>query len=371
MIAPWGPETTVEDSSRGNNHSSTHGRRVRTLFASLARVLLLLCLFLIALGCGVAVQGYLFLTRKLPSIERLKNFEFAEPTQVLAQNGVVIGEFYRERRYAIPFKEMPKPLQDAFLAVEDNRFWVHEPLRISMPAILHIAGNYFLGNHLYVKGCDPICIKLSRSLVLTSGVKNGVSSGTELKIILLCYRVQKALTREGILCLYLNQIYLGNSAYGVEAAAQTHFGKSVRDLTIGECAILAGLAKAPSWYLRKKNFQAAIKRRNFVLKVMWEKRYLAQEQYDEARHEKPVFVEKKCPYKKEATDFLEQVRKYIENKFGADQLYKGGLKVCTTFDLSVPKSDQKGIRVHRAYIKKIVDRHGKILEDGPQQVFQN
>jgi penicillin-binding protein 1A len=187
---------------------------------------------------------------------------------------------------------------------------------------------------------------------------------------LLYYRIRTELTGEQILYLYMSQIYLGSGAYGVEAAARTYFGKSVKDLTIAECAMIAGLTKAPGRDSPKHNMKRALERRADVLRRMLEQGKITQAEYDAATHEEPVLVaERTLPYLHESGDFVEYVRKDLVNRFGEDTVYRGGLKVYTTFDPAHAQkaSPNTGYPVQGAYIKRIVDKRGKVLEEHGSQ----
>jgi len=302
---------------------------------------------------GVAVQGYLFLSHEIPSIEKLKSYEFPIPTQVFADNGEVIGEFCYQRRYVISLKEMPKALQDAVVAAEGPELW--KPRGLGTKAIVN-AVLKIMTRRAIASGVRPW--PLSRPDLTGKG-----GPLYKLKMSLLCNRIEKALTKEERLYFCMNQIYLGRRAYGVEAAARTYFGKSAMNLTVAECATIAGLAKAPSKYSRKRNVEAALERRNYVLARMYEDGKLAQAEYEKATREQLVLGEKKAPYEKKVADFLEHVRRHIESKYGKDALYKGGLRVHTSAHLPVTDAAQEAIPAPNVYIRKILDRRGKVLEE--------
>jgi penicillin-binding protein 1A len=177
--------------------------------------------------------------------------------------------------------------------------------------------------------------------------------------------VEHSLGKERILFLYLNQIYFGSSAYGVEAAARTYFDKSVKDLTIAECAMLAGLPRAPDRLSPKKNLELSLQRRNFVLERMFKDGKISEDQYRAAVEEQPKINNKANPYPKVASEILEQVRRYVQQKYGDDALYKEGLQVYTT-----AVGPNSGNTVPSVYVKKIVDRHGKILEENDAPVVR-
>jgi len=146
------------------------------------------------------------------------------------------------------------------------------------------------------------------------------------------------LSKEQILYLYLNQIYLGSSAYGVEAASQTYFDKHTKHLTIAECAMLAGLAKAPSTNSPKRNLKKALERRAYVLKRMFEDGFITEAQYEQANQEEPQIYHGNNSNARIAADFVEYVRRYVERKYGSDAMYKQGLQIYTSVDLDLTKT---------------------------------
>lgn len=185
----------------------------------------------------------------------------------------------------------------------------------------------------------------------------------KLKEAFLYYRIEKGLTEQELVYVYMNQIYLGNGAYGVEAAARAYLGKSAKYLTVAECATIAGLAKSPSKYSPRHNREAALDRRNYVLRRMYEDGKITQGEYEKATREELLLVDENLSYEKPDEDCLEHMRRYIENKCGVDALYKGGLHVHTTVRLPLADASQQGIRAPSVCIRKILDRRGKVLEE--------
>jgi len=321
--------TTIRDSPMGNTQHSYRVSKDGSFPTGRGRFVLLVCISVIALGFGVAVQGYLYLSRKIPSVEKLKNYELRAASQVFADNGDLIGEFYTQRRYVVPIQEKPQALQDACWA---------------------------MGGEEHIKA------SLFRSLSRTKPkARNQIIQKVE--AALLWNRIDKTLTKERVLCLYMNEVYLGNGAFGVEAAARTYFGKNVKDLTIAECATIVSLADDPYHFSPIRKPQAALERRNHVLQRMWKNGKIAQAEYDKARHEEPVLVEKTNRHREKAADFLQHVREYIENKYGAEVVYQGGLSVYTTFDLASTETVQEAMPLPTFYIRRIVDKRGRVLEE--------
>ncbi|MBI4961979.1 MAG: PBP1A family penicillin-binding protein [Desulfomonile tiedjei] len=311
-------------------------KRRGSFFGGIARFVLLVGIGCIAGGAGLAVQGYFFFTHGLPSIEKLKNYAPPTVTHVYADKGELIGEFATERRFVTPIDQIPKMLQNAFVAAEDKNFWQHTG--VDKEAIVRAIKNR-LQRTGWDQGASTITQQDAKTFFLTPEKK----FIRKIKEQILATRMEQSLSKEYILYLYLNQIYLGSSAYGVEAAAHAYFDKSVKDLTIAECAMLAGLPQAPSKVNPKKNLKASLERRGYVLRRMLEDGYITEAEYEQANNEEPVIASRTNPYVNAAPDFVEHVRKYVERKYGADALNKEGLKIYTTANLDMTAAGQSAM----------------------------
>lgn len=312
------------------------GKRRGSFFAGIARFVLLIFVGCIAGAAGVVVQGYAYFTHSLPSIQKLSKYSFSIVTQVYADKGELIGEFATQRRFLVTIDQIPKVLQDAFVAAEDKNFWQHSG--VDKEAILRAVKKNLVAMQSK-EGASTITQQVAKIFLLTPEKK----FTRKIKEAILATQIESSLTKEQILYLYLNQIFLGSSSYGVEAAAQTYFDKHVQDLTIAECAMLAGLPKAPSAFSPKRNLKGSLERRAYVLKRMLEDGFITEAQYEEANQEEPKIATKNNPYLKAAPDFVEHVRRYLEKKYGADVLYKEGLQVHTTVDLATTKAAREAI----------------------------
>ncbi len=314
------------------------GRRKGSFFAAIARFVLLVMIGCMAGGAGVAVQGYAYFTRSLPSIQKLKKYSPPTVTNVYADKGELVGEFASERRFLVPIEQIPKLLQNAFVAAEDKNFWQHRG--VDKEAILRAAKRNFMEMRSK-EGASTITQQVAKIFLLTPEKK----FTRKIKEAILATQIESSLTKEQILYLYLNQIFLGSFSFGVEAAAQTYFDKHVQDLTIAECAMLAGLPKAPSAFSPKRNLEGSLERRAYVLKRMLEDGYITEAEFEDANQEEPKIVPHNNPYLKAAPDFVEHVRRYVEKKYGADALYKEGLQVYTTVDLAATKAARQAMEV--------------------------
>ncbi len=318
-------------------HEKVENSRNRwSLFNSIARLLLLIGFGCAAGFAGIAAQSYLFFIKDLPDIEKLKNYEPPGVTQVYASKGGLIADFYKERRFVVPFEEIPRMLQNAYVAAEDKNFWTHPG--VDKEAIIR-AAVLIVKTGRVPSGASTITQQVAKMFLLTPEKK----IFRKIREMILARRIEESMTKEHILYLYVSQLYLGSGAHGVEAAARTYFNKHVQDLTIAECAMLGGLAQAPGTSSPKRNYQKALDRAHYVLRRMQEDNYISEAQYREAMKERPEIVEVENRNEKIAPGFVEHVRKYLVKTYGEEALYSGGLQVHTTVDLDLTKAAREAM----------------------------
>ena len=292
---------------------------------------------LIILSSSIAIGGiYFYLSRDLPKISSLSDYHPPIITTVYSDDNRKIAEFYNERRIVIPLSEMPKMLIDAFIAAEDARFFKHKGIDFSS-----IIRAYFknIEAGTIVQGGSTITQQVTKSFLLTPE-KNYTR---KIKEVILAYRIDKKFTKEEILFLYLNQIYLGHGAYGVEAAAENYFGKSTKDLNLAECAILAGLPQAPSRYSPFKSPEKAKQRQIYVLNRMIAEGYITNIQATEAINTELDIKPRRNWYIEKVPFYTEHIRRYVEKKYGPDALYNDGLKIYTAVNIEMQKAARKEI----------------------------
>ncbi|MEK6790722.1 MAG: PBP1A family penicillin-binding protein [Deltaproteobacteria bacterium] len=281
---------------------------------------------------SLALGGYFYFTWGLPSLERIEDYHPQRVTKAFSHDGQLIGEFYTERRVVVGLERVPKHLINAFLAAEDSHFYEHEG--ISYLAILRAMYKNVLAGKV-VQGGSTITQQVARSFFLTPERK----VSRKIREAIMAYRIEKHLTKDEILHLYLNQIYLGNGVYGVQTASDAYFGKNVERLTLAEAAILASLPKAPSKYSPFVNPELAKKRQAFVLSRMVEEGYIKLSEADKAVAEKiKLNTERRTDALWVGPYFTEHIRRHIEEKYGEDTLYKGGLTVYTTLDVNAQRA---------------------------------
>jgi penicillin-binding protein 1A len=279
----------------------------------------------------VAVLGvYFYYSKDLPKINSLSDYHPKIITNVFASDGRKIAEFFKERRIVVELENIPKQLINAFISAEDSRFYKHKGIDI-----ISIGRAFFknLEAGTIVQGGSTITQQVTKSFLLSSER----TYERKIREAILAYKIERYLTKDEILYLYLNQIYLGHGAYGVEAAAQNYFNKSVKDLNLAECAILAGLPQAPSKYSPFYHFEKAKNRQIYVLNQMVDKQYITQEEAAAAIEFELNIMARKNLYIEEVPYYTEYVRNYVEEKYGRDMLYTQGLKIETVVNLDLQK----------------------------------
>ena len=279
---------------------------------------------MVGIICGSIAGAFFALTHDLPQIRSLENFKPDAVTRIYSVDKVVLAELFIEKREPVPLETIPKFLTAALVATEDRKFYKHSGVDlkgIARAIVKDIKAGEF------VEGASTITQQLSKTLFLTSR-KTLVR---KIKEAILAFQLERRYTKNEILELYLNQVYFGSGAYGVQSAAKIFFGKSVGDLNLAECALVAGMPKSPSRYSPLVNPDLAIKRRNTVLMQMRDTDIISDAAYQQAVKEEfytkgRKFMQSKAPY------FVEYVKKILEDELGSTRLYKGGLSVFSTLD---------------------------------------
>lgn len=308
-------------------------------------------LSLLAVG---AFGVYLFsLSQDLPDYEVLAEYQPPVTTRVYGNDGTLVAEFARERRLFVPIEAMPDLIKDAFISAEDKNFYEHTGLDFKgiIRAQVSNVGNLVRGRRL--EGGSTITQQVAKNFLLSSEQK----IERKMKEWLVTRRIEKAFTKDHILELYLNEIYLGNRSYGVAAAALNYFDKSLDELTVEEAAYLAAIPKGPSNYHPVNNYDRAVERRNWVIGRLYEDGKISQEQMTAAQAQ-PLNAHIAPPLgaRDWASEyFAEEVRKQIAERYGTDALYDGGLAVRTTID---PRFQKAAGAALRRWLVEYDQRHG-------------
>lgn len=285
-----------------------------------------LCVALISIA-GV----FFYVGRDLPKISSLKDYRPPIITTVYSDDNRKIAEFYKERRIVVKLSKIPKRLIEAFISAEDARFYKHKGIDL-----ISIVRAFFknLEAGAIVQGGSTITQQVTKSFFLTPEK----SYIRKIKEAILAYRLDRSFTKEEILFLYLNQIYLGHGAYGVEAASENYFGKSITELNIAECAMLAGLPQAPSRYSPFRFPERAKERQIYTLNRMVAEGYITNIEATEAINTKLDIKPRRNWYLEEVPVYTEHIRRYIEKKYGSDALYRNGMKIYTAVNIEMQKA---------------------------------
>ena len=312
--------------------------RIRKPFDFLRRhwVLFLLGIFSIILGILI---GLFFAYQKgLPTIETLETLRFSQLTQIYADDGTPIGSFALEKRVVVPSSRIPDIVKKAFVAAEDKNFYKHwgfDPPRILKALWINIKKGKA------VQGASTITQQLARMLFLTPEK----TLKRKIKELLLAIQLERKYTKDQILTYYLNNIYLGHGNYGVEAASRYYFEKHVWELQLHEAAMLAALPPSPYRLSPYVNPKAALARRNVIIDRMLEEHYITPEEARKAKAMPLSVVDvKKRVFERVGDYFLEEVRRYLEKKYGAESVYKGGLRVYTTMNIEMQRVAEEAVR---------------------------
>lgn len=289
---------------------------------------------LLLLLCG----GFLFFyySHQLPDYKPLKDRHFNAYSIVYSEEDEVVGKFLMDNRIPVPYDRIPKTLVDAFIAAEDGEFFKHKG--IDFKGIARAMVKNLMAGRI-VQGGSTITQQVTKIFFLTP--KRSLLR--KLKEVAYAFGLERNLSKEEILSLYLNNIYLGNGAYGVEAAAESYFNKRTEQLNLAEMAMMAGLVKAPSRYSPINNLKRAKERQVYVLTRMSDLGFISQEQKEKAQQTPLRIQSRESAYFSKAPYFTEFIRQLVERKYGKEKLYQEGLRIYTTLDLSLQKAAQKDV----------------------------
>lgn len=312
--------------------------------------------------CALSVAGiYFYLSRDLPKIASLKDYRPPIITTVYSDDGRKIAEFFKERRIIINLDQMPARLTEAFIAAEDSRFYKHQGIDF-FSIIRAFFKNIEAGT--IVQGGSTITQQVTKSFLLTPER----SYRRKIKEAILAYRIDKTFTKDEILFLYLNQIYLGHGAYGVEAASENYFGKSANALNLAECAVLAGLPQAPSRYSPFRHPERAKERQIYVLNRMVTEGYISNVEATEAINTPLDIKNRRNWYIKEVPHYTEHIRRSIEKKYGSEVLYTQGLQIYAAVNIEMQKIAREEIDKGLMSLDKRQGYRGPIRTLNPEEI---
>jgi len=295
-----------------------------TLIISLSSLLLLCILVFFVLWTY---------SNNIPDYKFLKNYKPPVSSKVYSGNGELVADFSKEKRIFVPYNSIPKNVINSFLSAEDKNFFSHPGIDAKgvLRAVINNISNIISSKRL--EGASTITQQVAKNFLLT----NEVSLNRKIKEAILAFRIERALSKERILELYLNQIYLGSGAYGVAAASLEYFDKSIKNLNYGEAALLAALPKAPSRYNPYRDIELAKFRRNLVLKNLYDNKYVNLKLFQKLKKEKINLNKTKKVYLEDAQYYIEDVRKSVIETFTYDKVYKQGFNINTPINLELQK----------------------------------
>ena len=279
-------------------------------------------------------------SNNIPDYKFLKNYKPPVSSKVYSGNGDLVADFSKEKRIFVPINTIPENVIHAFLSAEDKNFFKHPGVDAKgvLRAVINNLKNILTSKRL--EGASTITQQVAKNFLLT----NEVSINRKIKEAILAFRIERALSKERILELYLNQIYLGSGAYGVAAASLEYFDKSIRELDYAEAALLAALPKAPSKYNPHRNKELAKFRRDLVLRNLYENNFLNQNEYEKLKRENINLKKKKKVYLEDSQYFIEEVRKKVINDLSYEKVYKQGFNINTPINLELQKISTISLR---------------------------
>lgn len=330
-------------------------------------LLFLITLFLVLAIAGSAAGywGYLYITRDLPNFASVDDYRPPAVTRVFARDGTLIGEFYKERRYPVKLEDIPLKVRQAFLAAEDVSFYTHpgiDPVSIGRALIKNLQAGRS------TQGGSTITQQVVKNLLLTPER----NYKRKMKEAILSYRLEKRLSKDEILEIYLNQIFFGNTAYGIKAAAKLYFHKELKDLTVAEAAMLGGLPKAPSRYSPIDNPARAKRRQRYVLGQMLKANFITQEEFDKADREKIDSYRASQQNIFAAPYYVTEVRNLVTQRWKDLDIDSDGLEIHTPVDLEAERIAARAIRAGTRQVDKRRGWRGPIasIPGADEEVFK-
>ncbi len=280
-------------------------------------------------------------SNKLPDYKYLKSYKPSVSSKVYSGDGVLISDFSTEKRIFVPFNAIPKKIIYSFLSSEDKNFFKHPGVDAKgvLRAIKNNIFNLIKSNRL--EGASTITQQVAKNFLLS----NEVSLDRKIKEAILAFRIERALTKERILELYLNQIYLGEGSYGIASASLRYFDKPIGELNYSESALLAALPKAPSKYNPYKNKELATYRRNLVIKNLYDNNYISNKKYNELINSKIILKKRKRTFIEDTRYFVEDIRKKVIQDYGYEKIHKQGFNIKSPINLELQNLASESLRI--------------------------
>jgi len=312
--------------------------------------LIVAAVLLSGISVGVIVGAFFALTHDLPQIQNLENFRPKAVTRIYSADKVLLSELYQEKRDPVPLATIPRYLSAALVATEDRKFYSHSGVDLKGIARAIVKD---IQAAKFVEGASTITQQLAKTLFLTSRK----SIVRKIKEAILAFQLERRYTKDEILALYLNQVYFGSGAYGVQSAAEIFFGKPVQDLSLAECALIAGMPKSPSRYSPLVNIDLARQRRDTVLNQMLSMGIISPAECQEAKTEE-IHLKDRSNNLSRAPYFIEYIQNKLEAVLGASNFYKGGLSIYTTLDFKLQKAAREAVNDGLIALSTRMDQNG-------------
>jgi len=302
-------------------------------------------IFILILSLGLLSAFFILailwaFSNNLPDYKFLKSYKPSVSSKVYSGDGELVNDFSTEKRIFVPYNAISEKVINSFLSAEDKNFYTHPGVDAKgvLRAVIKNISNVFSSRRL--EGASTITQQVAKNFLLT----NEVSLNRKIKEAILAFRIERALSKERILELYLNQIYLGGGAYGVASASLEYFDKPISELDYDEAALLAALPKAPSRYNPYRDIKLAKFRRDLVLKNLYENNYITNDQYKKFINKKIILKKRKKTFTEDTSYYVEDIRKNVVDQLGFDKVYKQGLNISTPINLSLQKIAIKSLR---------------------------
>ena len=302
--------------------------------------ILIFSTFLLIITFAGIISILWYYSNDLPDYKFLKNYKPPISSKLYSNDGQLLSEFSSEKRIFVPYNSIPTLVVNSFLSAEDKNFFKHPGVDAKgvLRAIVNNVSNILTSRRL--EGASTITQQVAKNFLLS----NEVSIDRKIKEAILAFRIERALTKERILELYLNQIYLGEGSYGIASASLQYFDKPISELNYSEAALLAALPKAPSRYNPYKNVELAKFRRNLVLKNLYDNKYLNEAEFKKLADQDIYLKKRKSVYLENSNYYVEDIRKLIVDKYGFDKVYKQGFTINTPLNLELQEQATISLR---------------------------
>ena len=294
------------------------------------KIILIICSGILVMSISIIAVLWAF-SNKLPDYKFLKSYKPPVSSKVYSGEGELVSDFSQEKRIFVPYNAIPNKVINSFISAEDKNFFKHPGVDAKgvVRAVINNISNIIYSKRL--EGASTITQQVAKNFLLS----NEISLNRKIKEAILAFRIERVLSKKRIIELYLNQIYLGEGAYGIASASLEYFSKPISELNYGEAALLAALPKAPSKYNPYKNIELAKFRRNLVLKNLFDNNYINTQDYKAFINEEIILKKRKKIFLEDTRYYVEDIRKNVVDKFGFDKVYKQGFNIKTPLNLEL------------------------------------